>query len=89
MHQDTDVRDAPLCDTTTSGQRRLARAPQVAAFLGLPISTLYDRARSNPPQIPGVVRIGRLIRFDLAVIEAWVDAGGDRRATSQARELDE
>lgn len=68
--------------TAQPRRRRLAKAQAVADYLGLPLSTLYDRARADPPQVPGVVRIGRLLRFDLDQVEAWVDQGGDANAAS-------
>lgn len=69
--------ETPHGVTTQPRRRRLAKAKDVAAYLGLPLSTLYDRARTDPPLVPGVVRIGRLLRFDLDQVEEWVDAGGD------------
>ena len=67
---------APPVHTAKGARRRLATAQDVAEYLNLPLSTLYDRARTVPPTIPGVVRIGRRLRFDLDAIEEWVDAGG-------------
>ena len=53
------------------------RDPRVRELLGnLPLSTLYDLARTSPPQLPGVVRVRRRVLVDLGKVEAWVDAGG-------------
>ena len=62
--------------TTARPLRRLATEREVRARL-LPIgkTTLYERARDG--KIPGVVRVGQRVLFDLDVIEAWIDAGGD------------
>lgn len=56
---------------------RLATAAEVARMLGLPLTTVYDHARANT--IPGAVRIGRRVLFDLDELEPYVKAGGDRQ----------
>jgi len=57
-------------------RRRLAVARDVADMLSLPLTSLYDHARSR--SIPGVVRIGRRVLFDLDKIEEYIAAGGDQ-----------
>lgn len=52
----------------------LATAQQVAERLRLPISTIYELARQG--RIPGVVRVGRSVRFDLKKLELWIEEGG-------------
>lgn len=54
---------------------RLVDAKDVAEFLGLPLSTIYDRTRLG--RLPGAVRIGTRIKYDLGKVERWLDAGGD------------
>lgn len=54
---------------------RLVDAKDVADILGLPISTIYDRTRLG--RLPGAVRIGTRIKYDLGKLERWLDAGGD------------
>lgn len=54
--------------------RELLRAPQVAERLNVPVPWVYDAARQN--RIAGVVRLGRLVRFDAEKLEAWIAAGG-------------
>jgi len=44
-------------------------------MLALPLTSLYDHARAR--KIPGVVRIGRRVLFDLDKLESWLDAGGE------------
>ena len=53
----------------------LLTAAAVAELLALPKTTVYEAARQN--RIGGVVRIGRVIRFDSAKLQAWLDAGGE------------
>lgn len=55
-------------------QRKLAQPKAVADRLGVPVSTLYEMARQN--RVAGVVRVGRLVRFDMDKLEAWIDSGG-------------
>jgi excisionase family DNA binding protein len=53
----------------TSGKYSVS---EIAAYLGVPDSWVYDRTRRNA--IP-LQRIGKYVRFDLAEIEAWSKAG--------------
>lgn len=57
-------------------RRRLATAQDVASMLSLPLTSLYDHARER--RIPGVVRIGRRVLFDLDKLEEYLEAGGDQ-----------
>lgn len=54
---------------------RFGNAKEVAKLLGLPKSTIYTRAAKGA--IPGVVRVGHRMLFDLQKLTAWLDAGGD------------
>lgn len=56
---------------------RLVSADVAAKMLSLPLSTMYTHAREN--SIPGAVRIGRRVLFDLDELEPYVKAGGDRQ----------
>jgi len=59
-------------------RRRLVplRDPHVRELLAsLPLSTLYDLARSFPPKLPGVLCISRRGLVDIAKVEAWIEAG--------------
>jgi excisionase family DNA binding protein len=46
-------------------------AADVAAILGIPRSTVYERARLEPERL-GVIRLGRSVRFRRTVIDAFV-----------------
>ena len=60
---------------TEEGRRRLATVDEVKRdLLPLPKSSLYDLARYG--KIPGVVRVGRRVLFDLDQLEAWIESGG-------------
>jgi excisionase family DNA binding protein len=48
----------------------------VLAVLPLPKSSLYDLARYG--RMPGVVRVGRRLLFDLDTLDDWIAAGGGR-----------
>lgn len=72
----------PERDNTPAGpRRRLGTAKEVAGILGMPLTTLYDHARGGG--IPGTVRIGTRVRFDLDKLDAWLDAGGDLERTNK------
>ena len=60
-HQPADIR-SPLSDVEG-----------VAALLHCSVKTV--RRLVDAGKIPGVVRIGRLMRFDLTVISGWIDKG--------------
>lgn len=55
--------------------RRLGTAKAVADRLDVDTSTVYDLARKQI--LPGTVRVGRSVRFDLDALEAWIAAGGE------------
>lgn len=48
----------------------------VARWLKKPEKMIYRLA--NEGRLPGVVRVGRSVRFDRAKLEAWVRDGGGR-----------
>lgn len=50
--------------------RQLISSRQVAAALLLPVRSVYQLARQG--RIPGVIRLGRRVRFDAAVVERWL-----------------
>lgn len=60
---------------TPSAERRFASIADVANLLGLPRSTMYERAKRR--SIPGVVRVGQRILVDMSKLEPWLEAGGD------------
>lgn len=58
--------------------RRLANEREVRdRYLPISKSTLLERAREG--KIPGTIRVGRRVMFDLDVLEEWMDRGGDLR----------
>ena len=59
---------------TPTRRRRLGTINEVADILAVRSSTAYDLARQN--RIPGVVRMGRLVRVDLDVLDDWIAEGG-------------
>ena len=52
-------------------QGRLLNVQELSAYLSLPVSTIYTWASLG--RIPGVVRLGRALRFDRAAIDEWVE----------------
>jgi excisionase family DNA binding protein len=46
----------------------------LSAWFKKPRKTIYRHAKEG--RLPGVVRLGRSLRFDRAKIEAWLAAGG-------------
>lgn len=55
---------------------KLLNYREMAAFLGVPIGTLYSMVSRK--QIPHIRLSGRLVRFDEAKIKRWMEA---RRVT--------
>lgn len=59
--------------------KRLINAAEVSELLSLPISTVYAKAKNG--DLPGVVHIGRTLRFKLSVLEDFIRRGGQVRAS--------
>lgn len=60
-----------MADESVLGVARLWTCDEVAAFLGVPVSTIYAwRYRSEGP--PGY-RVGRFVRFRRDEVLAWLD----------------
>jgi excisionase family DNA binding protein len=66
----TNLRHLPVAD-----RRPLATLEEVAAFLQVPVKTLYAwRYRGEGPCGH---RVGRYVRFRWEEVEAWIDASAD------------
>lgn len=65
-------------------QGRLLTAQEVAAYVGLPVLTVYYHARQGI--IPGAVRIGRRVMFNPDELRRWVAAGGQAFAGGWRKE---
>ena len=61
----------------SNGDCRIGRVDDVRVMLPLSRSTVYELARSG--KLPGVVRVGRRLLFDLTKVQEWVDQGGEPR----------
>ncbi len=72
---------APTNETTSNPQartqprRRLGTIKDLQQLLPLARNTIYDSARLG--KLPGVVKVGRRVLFDMDAVEAWLDAGGE------------
>ena len=53
--------------------RRLGDVPEVCAITNLKPKNF--RRMCDGGKVPGMIRIGRLLRFDLEVIHRWIDQG--------------
>lgn len=62
-------------ETVPGRVRKLLTAEAVAERLDVPKSTIYEAARQN--RIGGVVRLGRVLRFDPDKLEAWLESGDE------------
>lgn len=69
------TRLADVRETSTPLRRKLITAEAVAQRLDVPKSTVYEAARQN--RIGGVVRLGRVLRFDPEKFEVWLESGGE------------
>jgi len=67
---------AGLPTSSERTRRRLGTVDDVLAVLPLPKSSLYDLARYG--RMPGVVRVGRRLLFDLDTLDDWIATGGGR-----------
>lgn len=57
-------------------KRTFLSVKEVAAKLGLPVSSVYDHTQAN--RFPGIVRIGRRVLIDEQKLDEWIEAGGDK-----------
>lgn len=55
-------------------------ADEVAAFVGLHVQTIYEKARLG--EIPSL-KIGRVLRFRPSEIQAWVNAQANPSAPAE------
>ncbi|OIO04662.1 MAG: hypothetical protein AUJ52_14865 [Elusimicrobia bacterium CG1_02_63_36] len=53
-------------------EKRLLSVDELSAYLSLPKSTIYSWVSMR--RIPGVVRLGRALRFEKQAIDRWIDA---------------
>lgn len=65
----------PRVETQHQRLRRLTSAKIASELLGIPLTSLYDLTREG--RIPGAIRIGRRIHYDLDKLLAWIDAGAE------------
>ncbi len=61
---------------TSQTPERLWTVDDLAAFLGVPVQTLYQwrYLQSGPP----AYRVGRHLRYDPSAVRSWLEAGGTR-----------
>ena len=55
-------------------RRRLGNVDDVLDILPIAKSSVYDLAREG--RLPGVVKVGRRLLFDLQVLDLWIERGG-------------
>jgi excisionase family DNA binding protein len=64
-------------DTNTGGLDPLLSMDDLAAFLGVPVATIYDWRVAGKG--PVGIRVGRHVRFTRQDVAAWVDAQRETR----------
>ena len=60
---------------------RLLTVQEVAERLSVPVSWVYERTRFDA--LPGMVRMGKYVRFSERGIEAFVAAGGEQNTEKE------
>ena len=64
----------PTVSRSRTVLERLLSADEVAEFLGIPVSTLYQwRHRGCGPD---AYRVGRHLRYDAAIVRSWLEEHG-------------
>lgn len=66
--------------TTTSGLEPLMSIDDLAEYLGVPVTTIYDWRVSGKG--PCAIKVGRHLKFAVADVRAWLDT---RREASPGR----
>lgn len=64
-----------MSDTAELPRRRLLTTDEAAAYIGTKSDTMYRWRRVG--RGPKYVACAGFVRYDLAVLDAWLDAGGD------------
>lgn len=59
--------------------QQLLTPPELAALLRIPLWTAWRLARER--RIPGVIRVGKFVRFDRRSVTDWLAAGGSLNGT--------
>jgi len=54
--------------------KKLITVDELSIYLSLPKATIYTWVCLK--RIPGVVKLGRAVRFDLAAIDRWIAENG-------------
>ncbi len=60
--------------TPAESEPEIMTAAEVAALLRVNRKTLYEAVQRD--QIPGVVRVGRILRFHRDAVLSWIRASG-------------
>ncbi|MBN1461060.1 MAG: excisionase family DNA-binding protein [Armatimonadetes bacterium] len=69
-------------DGTETRTRRLVTVRELAGYLAVPESWVYQRTADG--SIPHV-RVGRYVRFDLRAVERWLSAEQQAAQAARAR----
>lgn len=54
-------------------EKRLMNVPELSEYLSLPKASIYTMVSLK--KIPGVVRIGRALRFEKSAVDDWISGG--------------
>ena len=60
--------------------RKLVTVDELSQYLSLPKATIYTWVSLK--KIPGVVKLGRALRFELEVIDSWIKENGSKEKDS-------
>jgi excisionase family DNA binding protein len=62
--------------------KRLLNVPELCEYLSLPKASIYTMVSLG--KLPGVVRLGRALRFEKSAIDGWVNAQAATQSNAQA-----
>jgi excisionase family DNA binding protein len=68
------VKDNPKQAIMPGTAPKLVRVSYLTERLDIPTSTTYAMAKDG--RLPGVVWVGKTLRFDVTNLEAWIASGG-------------
>ena len=52
--------------------KRLMNVEELSHYISMPAATIYTRVSLGT--LPGIVRLGRSLRFERAAIDAWISS---------------
>mgnify|MGYP001596025123 CR=1 FL=1 len=87
LHRQDSAMKCAICEWPESlksedkMEKRLLSVKELSGYLSMPTATVYTMVSLK--KLPGVVRLGRALRFEKAAIDEWVSGQAAPQANAQ------